>query len=393
MSRRREHQTAETLIGRIYDAALDPQLWPGVAPQVADAFGATSCLLQSQNRGAELFELLTSTANFAPRVLDAYSRYFYKHDLWVTRAAAKEVGRAFTSDELVPQREFVQSEMYVDWCRKLDIFHLIGAAFPVGVESGATSSGQGTLGIIGIHRPLGTAPFDASAKRTLQGLLPHLQRALQIRQRLTDIAIERQASLDALDHLFTAILVVDRSAKILYANDRAAAVLRAGDALRSAGRRLTTVHRAKTDQLMQMIQGAADAAAGRNGSSGGGIAISREDQLPLSVLVAPFRPAQAGLGAPQPAAILFIRDPEAPTMSKLTLQSVFGLTPAEASIASALADGKALNEIAAAHAITQNTVRTHLKKILAKTGTSRQAQLVALLLRSVAGLGREPNLS
>jgi DNA-binding CsgD family transcriptional regulator len=71
---------------------------------------------------------------------------------------------------------------------------------------------------------------------------------------------------------------------------------------------------------------------------------------------------------------------------KLALQGLFGLTIAEACIASMLAEGKSLADIATRQGIALNTIRVHLKNIFAKTSTARQAQLVALILRSVAGM-------
>lgn len=108
--------------------------------------------------------------------------------------------------------------------------------------------------------------------------------------------------------------------------------------------------------------------------------------MPLTLLVAPFRPARDGFGAALPAAILFVRDPEAPTAARSVLQGLFGLTPAEAAVAAALAAGKSVNEIAATHRIALNTARVHIRNILAKTNTTREAQLVALIFGSVAGL-------
>jgi DNA-binding CsgD family transcriptional regulator len=72
-----------------------------------------------------------------------------------------------------------------------------------------------------------------------------------------------------------------------------------------------------------------------------------------------------------------------------TLQALFRLTPTEARIAQGLADGKTIAEIAATHRATLQTVRTQLKSIFAKTGTNRQAQCVAVILRSVATIARE----
>jgi len=60
------------------------------------------------------------------------------------------------------------------------------------------------------------------------------------------------------------------------------------------------------------------------------------------------------------------------------------LTPAEARLAAALATGATLEQIAAAHRVTEATLRSQLRSIFSKTGTSRQAELVRLALRGVA---------
>jgi DNA-binding CsgD family transcriptional regulator len=82
----------------------------------------------------------------------------------------------------------------------------------------------------------------------------------------------------------------------------------------------------------------------------------------------------------RPAALVFIRDPEAP-LAATRLRELFGLTRTEAAVAAGLGDGKSLENIAADLGTGIGTVRTHLKRVLAKTGTHRQAQLVALLAR------------
>jgi DNA-binding CsgD family transcriptional regulator len=66
---------------------------------------------------------------------------------------------------------------------------------------------------------------------------------------------------------------------------------------------------------------------------------------------------------------------------------LFDLTAAESRLVCALAEGRNLGEIAAEAGNSIHTVRTQLKSALAKTGTARQAELVALLLKSAATLG------
>jgi DNA-binding CsgD family transcriptional regulator len=62
------------------------------------------------------------------------------------------------------------------------------------------------------------------------------------------------------------------------------------------------------------------------------------------------------------------------------LRSQFGLTKAEARLALSLAAGASLPSMAKAFDVKLTTVRSQLQQVFAKTGTSRQAELVAVLL-------------
>jgi DNA-binding CsgD family transcriptional regulator/ribosome modulation factor len=58
----------------------------------------------------------------------------------------------------------------------------------------------------------------------------------------------------------------------------------------------------------------------------------------------------------------------------------FGLTPAEARVALALKDGKSTPEIMQSLKIGGNTLKFHMAHIFEKTGTSRQSELMRLLI-------------
>jgi DNA-binding CsgD family transcriptional regulator len=64
--------------------------------------------------------------------------------------------------------------------------------------------------------------------------------------------------------------------------------------------------------------------------------------------------------------------------------TLLGVTAAEASLVAALAQGKTLERHAAQRGISIGTARNQLKQALAKTGTTRQADLVRLALTSAA---------
>jgi DNA-binding CsgD family transcriptional regulator len=61
------------------------------------------------------------------------------------------------------------------------------------------------------------------------------------------------------------------------------------------------------------------------------------------------------------------------------LVKLFGLTPAEAKLASLMAEGISVEQAAEALEISRETARNHLKAVFAKTATHRQGELVALL--------------
>jgi DNA-binding CsgD family transcriptional regulator len=61
------------------------------------------------------------------------------------------------------------------------------------------------------------------------------------------------------------------------------------------------------------------------------------------------------------------------------LRNDHGLTPTEVKVVLHLVDGGTVSSCAAALAVAESTVRSHLKSVFAKTGVQRQAQLAALL--------------
>jgi DNA-binding NarL/FixJ family response regulator len=148
---------------------------------------------------------------------------------------------------------------------------------------------------------------------------------------------------------------------------------------------LTGVRETENARLSALIREATRIGSAHDAD--GIMALRRLNQQPLSVLVAPFRMAWAG--HPAAGAIVFVRDPNRSMSAIATLRALYHFTPTEARIAQALVNGKSITEIAATHRATLQTVRKQLKLILAKTGTNRQAQCVAVILRSIATVARD----
>ena len=109
------------------------------------------------------------------------------------------------------------------------------------------------------------------------------------------------------------------------------------------------------------------------------ISLARRDRLALTLCAEPVRSVA---GAKQ--ILVRLRDPELELPDPVLLQGLFGLTPTEALVAAGLAQGLDSARQARAMGVQPNTIQSHIKRVLLKSGARRQSQLVSLILRSVA---------
>ena len=87
----------------------------------------------------------------------------------------------------------------------------------------------------------------------------------------------------------------------------------------------------------------------------------------------------------RPKVLVLISDPAADASRRQRhWQQAFGLTVAETALADALLAGEDLAAIAHRTHRSVNTLRSHRARLMAKTGVSRQSELVRLLLTAPA---------
>ena len=180
----------------------------------------------------------------------------------------------------------------------------------------------------------------------------------------------------ALDQLAIAVVVVDASGKILFMNRRGGELCAEGDGLSVGAADICCAStRAESVHLLELIRESAAAGTRR------ALSISRPSmKRSLFVVVAPLlsssESGQRGKGV-----ALYISDPERNSVPPPEqLAALMDLPPAKAKLAHSLAQGESLEDAAVRLNITTETARTYLKDIFSRTGTSRQAELVKLIL-------------
>jgi len=367
------------IIEQIYEAATDPAGLGELAYVLARAFDTDTAALafnEMPRPGVIVPQILgvpSTTPQFDMRMRLAYAEYYHNLNIWLMEALKKSASPVIViGQELVDDTTLMRHEYY-DYCREIGVFHLLGTTLRIGDN----------LAEIGILRGRRQAPFEAGDKHKMAQLRPHIQRALQLQQRLGTLERERAFSLEILEGLAIGIIVVDAKCKLLFANEIARRVLQQGAMLSVSEGRLHVVDCEYQSHLERFVGEAAQTSAGQGTAAGGIVHTKTAAKAPVSLLVSPLRSMRMGFGPALPAAAVVFTDPDdAGGSSETALAAIYGLTPAETKLLAALVEGTTLAQHAAERCISIGTVRMHLKSVLHKTGHHRQVDLVRAVTKN-----------
>jgi DNA-binding CsgD family transcriptional regulator len=190
--------------------------------------------------------------------------------------------------------------------------------------------------------------------------------------------------LSALDMLPLGIVVLNRNARILFANTYASGLL-------SASTDLTVVDgilRARSTSHKRALSEALNSLAHNAALAPIGFSIARTNQRPLSVVLAQLPHRAKTLPTPgRSRIVVFLSDPDFGHRPNAALiHDLFQFTPVESAIAMLMMESLDTGAIASQLAITRNTLRDHLKAMFSKTHTRNQSELLHTLLRCPASL-------
>ena len=367
--------TVLDLIGEVYDATAAPDGWQRVADRFSDELGGAAVLFGIQRLPSGI-----PTATFARLDPNCVALFQRDHADASANMAGAMQRQGFPTlvlrEQLVSQEAYHRSALYNEVLR------------PEGIDEFALATlvrSTSYMVPFWVSQRDGRGPFEPDELSLLDRLLPHLQRAMQLHLRLGDLKAGNDALVAGLHRLAVGAILLDANARILFCNRAAEEILSAKDGLTTRAGRLVAGSVRDARQLEALVAAAAATTARQGTSPGDSMMLMRPSLLrPLTVVVSPL----AASGSPEGAAvILFVADPEARIApSERLLSTLYGLTAAEAALAARLLEGQEMAEAARSLRIGMPTARTHLSRILAKTGTRRQAELLRLLLRGPAGL-------
>jgi DNA-binding CsgD family transcriptional regulator/PAS domain-containing protein len=366
-------------IGAIYDAALDPRLWPSTIE-------ASCQLLKSCACGIAALDVMDPSANISAQfgIDQAYLELLgngSRHPLIknLMRSSIGEVGSAVSK---MTEEGFRNSVLYQRWNEPkgyvVDLFN-------VTLERTATAVIH--LGFVR-HETVGIA--DAETLRDLSLLFPHYRRAVLIGKTIEQTRVEATSLSDALDGLAASVFLLDAANRIVYLNRAAESMLDEGLVARKSGDAIIICDKTADSTLRKT--GAAIVGGELLNQESIAIAVRGLDGQPYIAHVLPLTSGvrQKAGRSYQAISALFLRSARFARPAALdAMAQLYSLTPAEVKTLVGVVELGSIPAAAKTHDVSRETIKTHLKRIFEKTGTSRQADLVKLLAGIISPLASD----
>jgi DNA-binding CsgD family transcriptional regulator/PAS domain-containing protein len=366
----------ETLM-TLYSAVTEPALWEVFLAKFASKSGVSKAALILHDFAKGVHAIPTSFGDSVKESVSSYEDYYWELDEWSARFRRRSGPGIFRGEDLWTQAEMRNSVFYNEFLRPFDVCELAAL-----VVRNRNPQFEG----LSIYRGPNEQAFDNGHFAALRFLSPHLQTALGMRRRLVALESRVNDLENALDQLETALVIFDSAAKPVFANRAARQLYSANSGIEITPTRVTVLDPTENARLQAIIARAVCAGTRGANQFGGAMLVSRSDKPPLQILAGPFN--EHTTHAPRGAvAALFISDPErTPGCRPEVLRELYGLTPAETRLAVLLTTGRSLPDLAESLDVSHETVRSQIKSVMHKTGTSRQGELVSLLSKLTHGV-------
>jgi DNA-binding CsgD family transcriptional regulator len=367
------------LVRHVYEGTLEPGGWRNFLRRMCDHLGGNSAVFIL--RVPRLGEVpLKVDYGAIPELSPTYFNKYLAMDPFVQLPE----GRALTLHDFTGP-DFEKTEYFRDWLEPMDMVYVMGVDL--------THKGRHHMRLR-FCRPRKAGNFSEADCRFVETFVPHLKLAIQVFSDLDAVATERTVYADAMDQLTLASIVVDEGGKVLHATRLADSILGENDGISRSGDALCLSNREDSKRFKELLSRAVDAQRHGKPALVEVMRVRRDSGRPdIGVVV---RPSTSGVDKNNErltasiAVFLSTAEPETreQTVPAEIIQTLFGLTAREATLALRLASGESLYEASRQLGISPNTGRAHLRSIFAKTGVDRQVRLVRVLLKSVAMLGQ-----
>ena len=381
-----ERDAFDSVLASLHEAALDDARWPAAFGVIDDVVGANGNSLVfgagTPEEGIRIYYAGYFSGGQRLREFEReYFGVYHPVDERLPRLRRLPDGMLLPCRDLYTDTELKTSATYNEFqartrCQKGLNVRLDGPG--------------GTRIVWAVSDPLDTDGWSSAQIELIQRLLPHIRQSVTVRQVLAGTNALGASLAELLENTGPAVIQLDGRGRIVAANNRARNLLRAGDGLYDS-KGLLFARSSADDTGLQGLLARALPLFGQQGS-GGSIKVSRPKGLPPLVLhVNPVGRRETEFRAWPVAALVLVVDPAGePRIDPDLVATGLGLTPTESRVAVMLAEGRTVQETAAATGRRVATIRWHVRHIFNKLDINRQTELVrrVLSLGGTADVGR-----
>jgi DNA-binding CsgD family transcriptional regulator len=364
-------------ISTIYDAPLDPTLWPGVLKKLAEFVGgsAASIYCKSSTTGAVYHQF-----GIDPHYQQLYFSKYVRVDPTTPAHCLADVGQLVALADIMPCREFADTRLHQEWATPQGLVDCLSTP----LDKSATGAA-----LFGVFRHEDHGIVDDEARRRTGLIAPHIRRAALIGNVLDTKTAETTAFMEALNGLAAGVFLADRNGRVVFANLSGREMLEDGRILRLRNDALATAD--SRPALADVVAAAGRGDAGL-GMSGIAVPLSAPPQMRWLANILPLTSGarrQTGKNFAAVAAVFVHQTSRKSPSSMQSMSKLYRLTPGEMRVLSAMSEVCGISAVADVVGISETTVKTHLRRLLAKTGTKRQTALIKLVAAHASPLRQQ----
>ena len=390
-------EAPDTIFELIHRGPHEARPWQSLLSHIRDRLNcqSTGIVLNQASAGRSAIAVYETDEE---RVNHDYARQFadnepYRH-LSPLENALTRSREVMTLDEAVNGQTLRGDEYYRRFLQPYGIVHQVGMCV---IEP------HGWKCFVGGQRRADQPPFGEAEKALLRAMGPHFEIALETFARARLLEAETEMMEGVLDRLTIAAFILDGEGKVKGQNKMAGRLLSEPHGLFVRQGHLH-LQRSSADKEFQAIlvrarlaldqRGARPVIAGRTIDIRAEapehdfvdvLRVENDADANLGILIRSMPASSPYRGVGSPATIVYVSNAgQRKLAEEQFLAKLFGLSPAEAAVSIALANGLSLAEIAAQQGVSEQTVRSSSKRIFVKTGVVRQSELVRLIHTSVA---------
>lgn len=369
----RDIDVFSTLVESIYESATDPGAWEQFLEGLAKALNAKSGMFRIIDERIPAVRANVHY-NLDPALQEAHRQYYVKQDYFIAALRHRPGTFIAPGDAFLPLRKIIKTEFFADYMQPQDNYHVCGGL--------AMRNEEFTIKF-GVQRGRNAGPFSWEDAAFIKRFVPHIQRAARLGHLLSLAEQQTVMAEQALESLAIGIVLLDEHKRILHANSKADQTLNGDYGVTTVNGVLAATRQGDISRLRNILDTVSSRVELGAPPIPEALLLTPGPEKPQLLLVAaPVPDSQAHFRGPWPRAnvAVFISNlADAGLLNHDILTSLYGLTGSESRLAAALSRGYNINELSKDWNVSRETLRSHLKRVLSKTGTSRQADLIRLL--------------